>query len=932
MAINVLLDTCILYELFSATGFGGYLKQIVSWQKSGEINLYCPESLLAEWNIHRQDRLKKIDSILKKHKLDLKKITLFELPVDIGDAQFSVADKKLRSQVEVIDQMLADATQVSDSPALGKMWEHKKAGKAPFRIKKESHNDAIILFATLEELIKFNEDELYFFSSNHKEYAAQHSLKHLHQDILESYPNLSVRYFHMLSEGISALLDRGLTSSKAELGVKSPLKNLVKVDQALPLFDQIYQYMEKRFADIQVLPKHLFVPHYPFLKNGKNTKDAAPFTLSTDDPAVYNLFIEFAENTKSGNLDWSATQLDEKNQDRRIVEVVHLLRSCYVHHISLNYKTTELPYISADQCECLNCKFSRSEFSKVFKELDRSLPSTKADLKTAFLHYEIGNLQHAVEMLIQVASNAEKEQKWITFYIANYNLALIGRMFRFSGPDGREEKWVKELLEIDMENILNTSRSSSVDDILDFIKDAGFLSRATAQITELTIKIKNNWIDRNRGWNDYLRSLLDVYFETMGFVEHNFFMLDYFSDLNSLTYQFIDGTFASYASHPELGGRILHFTDAIVQHIVSYGKTDDIIKCRNRYDIRIAEYQYGGSQSILVTELCNLLDSYQQIIEHFDKTEHPGQRFFWKRFRIKFHNSLTMSSMLKVSKEEVNLICVHLLPFIKIEKHFNGYELLKTLSYFIKNNAGLIEKNYLEDFVLFAYTTDNEQREVLIHTISNISRIEDLELKLTKDQWIELQARYLVNMEIQRDSNIVSEICCLFDFLKEKEYKDEIAKFMTDYLKFKFNSNVYYTAAIHKLIKPTSKLNTLYDKEMLKRARDGRRPRIFESSFYNSDTLDEYINFMFCFNRQFDARFIQAAGAIDNYYRWILNIEGYDYNEFNPDWLFTHLTKYYRNQFRNSKMLKYWIRKSALNSKSPNVGRFYIEMYTDSII
>ena len=134
MAINVLLDTCVLLKLFSATEFSGYLKQIITWQKSGDIALYCPETLLAEWEVHRKDKLKAIKDILKNHELDLKKLSLFEQSIDIGDAQFSAADKKLRAQVEAIDELLAASVRVKDHLAGSKMLLHKNSRKAPFRV------------------------------------------------------------------------------------------------------------------------------------------------------------------------------------------------------------------------------------------------------------------------------------------------------------------------------------------------------------------------------------------------------------------------------------------------------------------------------------------------------------------------------------------------------------------------------------------------------------------------------------------------------------------------------------------------------------------------------------------------------------------------------------------------------------------------------
>jgi len=87
MAINVLLDNCVLMKLFSGTEFSGYLTQIIAWHKRGEITLYCPEALLGEWEVHRIEKLKSVEGIVKQHELDIKKRLLLGQTIDIGDAQ-----------------------------------------------------------------------------------------------------------------------------------------------------------------------------------------------------------------------------------------------------------------------------------------------------------------------------------------------------------------------------------------------------------------------------------------------------------------------------------------------------------------------------------------------------------------------------------------------------------------------------------------------------------------------------------------------------------------------------------------------------------------------------------------------------------------------------------------------------------------------------
>lgn len=927
MAINLLLDTCVLKKLVSRTEFSGYLKQIILWKKSGDIVLYCPKKLLDEWEEHRLKELAEIKKIIKDHVLKIKIGNLFDVNLDISDSQLNAADKLLSSQVEAIDLLLKEAVPTRNGNAATKMWEHKEKRKAPFRKKLESDNDAMILFSTFEELLAQDESELYFFSSNHSDYASSLDQGKIHPDISEAYPGVTVKYFVEYVDGIKSMLQLGLPSAKTTIQKKELIKELISVDKKQDLIDQLHDYLTKRFEDINVLPKKLFAVHYPFVLNPNFNVIPQAFTLETDNDELYNWIVQLPSLLPFSMEDRSTEEKLSDQIDEKLLVIIRILRSSYVHKISFNHKLADLPSFRAKLCECSNCLLRRSEYEKLFNKLNQD-DSLVAGLKAAYLYYKIGYIEKAVKILQNEAAFAEENKRWLSYYIAKYNLVLISRMYRFRSTEERELPWIKELEEISIDDVYIASRFGPTNDILNYLKEANFMSEAIEKAKELALKIKNDHLDHSRGWNSHTRDLLDLYFETVGFMENNFIMLSYFSDVTSLTYHFIDGIFASYTCHRELGGKLLHFTDPIVQHMVSYAKPDDIITCRNRYDVRVAEFMRDGQKSKIVTNLINLIYGYTTSLNHYSLTKHEGQSFFWKRFRTEFHNGLTLASIIEISNDEANSICEALLPFLKIEKHFSEYEIAKTVCYFIQNNVRIIEKKHLEGFLLFAYTAENIQRDVYIHTISNVSRIENLDLKLTEAQWEVLQSRYLVNGELNDHSIDVSEICCLYDFLKVKAYKEEIAKFMKDFLKFNFNSEVYYTSVIHKIIKPTKKLDLLYEADMLKIASEGRRPRIFEKSYYNSFPLDQYINYKLSLNKLFDACFVDATKNLDIYYQWLLDLEGFDYLDFNADWLFNHLTKYYREYFKKSNALKYQMRKISLKGKNPLVSKFYIELYT----
>jgi hypothetical protein len=293
MAKNILIDTSILKQLVSPIEFSGYLDQLIKWQKQDDILIYCPATLKQEWLKHRVEEFRKIDNVLKNHQHSLKTDKLFLKTPDIGDAELTAADKMLRSQVEAIDRLLETAKQITDETvAAGKMWMQKKAKKAPFRKKEASDNDAVILFAVLEEIGTSVQPELYFLSANHTDYAAPGNEEVIHADIVALYPDIAITYFTGASSAISGLTALGLPSARqlAKIG-KQPVPELIPVDSSKSVIDQLYDYLNKRFSDIRLLPKKLFCIHYPIITEPNYDDRGRPFTMNTDNQELYDLFV-----------------------------------------------------------------------------------------------------------------------------------------------------------------------------------------------------------------------------------------------------------------------------------------------------------------------------------------------------------------------------------------------------------------------------------------------------------------------------------------------------------------------------------------------------------------------------------------------------------------------------------------------------------------
>lgn len=925
----ILIDTCVLKELVSPVEFSGYLRQIISWHEKGEITVLCGETLRAEWQKHREIEISKIQQILKKHQQQLKISTLFEQTPDIGDDQLNAADKLLRSQVEAIDDLLSKCRQIKDEGAVAKiMWEHRSKKEAPFHNKAESENDAVILFSALNEVMQMERKELYFLSSNHTDYANPTDKSIIHPDIQTAFPEVNIIYYPKLSEAITGLTQMGLPDGKPVVQHRRAVKALIPVNHSLGIKSQIISYLDKRFQDIRFLPKKLFSIHFPFITAATYDPRERPFTMDTDNQELYDLFAG-ATKTSDKLLGPDHKALDP---DTEMTTILQYLRGNLVHAITFKDGVPlDLPPVSFGHCECDVCLFRRSKFDKLFSKPLDELIAVDPTLKKAYTYYLLGDIQESVVVLKEVKQMAEESHKWLTYYIANYNLTLMVWHLRFGvSPDQRDQQLIDELNQIRLEDVFTVSRTDSLADILEHLKKGKFLEKGLADIRDLVDRIKVHQHDQNTGWTDETRMLMDLYFETMYFAEQNYLMLDNFYQSSRMTEYLTEGLFASYACHKDMGGKLLHFSDAIVEKLVTYGKHDDIKKYRKRYKIKVAKYQSENTDFSLVNRLCNLLAGYEAAEKHYNREGTKGYQAFWSKYRRMFHNALTLAGILEIVREDVVRICDTLLPFLQVERHIHVYELTETLSYFVRNNADHLENRHFEAFFHYALNPESQDQDHLMHTLYHIIRARKLKIDITATMWENIQGIYLVNESTTNRKGSILDICMLFEMLADKTYRIDISNFLKYNLKQNFSGEDYYWATINQIVRPNKQLNRKYEAEIIEVAREGKKMRLFEYGHYHDDSIDQYLNFCFYFNIPLNGSLCSELSKLDEYYRWVTAMDAFDYAAFDPDWLFTHLTNPYKEQFKRSAGLRTWLRSHLFKSNDPRMGQLYVQLFTEA--
>ena len=924
MAKNLLIDTCVWRELISSIEYNDQLRQISTWVDQSEITLFCPEVLKDEWSKHRLECEKRIEKAMGNHVKDLKKAQLFDKSPDFEDFEMETADRILKSQIAEVDRLLSLAILVVENDEeIILARKHKRENKAPFLTKGDSQNDAVLIFSTMSELLRRQENELYFFSSNHHEFGDVENPKTmLHTDISECYPDIRVHYFADLKQGISQLQGIGLTTGKVSVITQKSIPAIIAVDRKLSIGEQLIAYLDKRFDDISFLPKKMIVNHYPFLVTNHEYVHQQPFTATTDNTELLEWFKHLP--TKDGVF--VGELLDDRNK------ILRYLRGNLIAFIATEKQRFEpvlIPMPLQENCGCSLCMYRAFRFGDLMKLLSARDNDQEPALKKAYVHYKMGQYQAAFEVLAKFSGEALSNKQYISHFIAQFNIIQIGKLVKYEHNDTPEELSLieqSERINLDDHLLLYGNRANS--DILRWIKDLQFIHHSRKKMQHLLSQIRDLFYSQSSGWNNHTRDLLNIFHETLCFLEYNHLIFDRFYEIRELTKICIEGVFASYGCRNTLGGKLLQFSDGLLEKIILNANTKDITEMYQRYKLTQLNYGEPDDEDNLFQRFSDFLKDYGAALETFKEFESEGRSAFWSGYRRTFYNFLTFFGILDTGQTDFDAVFAALMPFLRIQQHLNANELTSTLRFFVHHKAPRFSNGQLEELLFFALQTDTINSPSIIDLLGRIMEDRNHSVILPSSLWKEIQNRYLTNDYLKENYSAMDVICTLFGLSSSKARRTEISKFIKHFLQGDFVDEIYYTAIMYDVISFNKKWHALYVSTIASRIGKGKGVTIFsKKEYYNDGRVDAFINYTIKFDLPIDPEWTLYIMQLDPYYSWLLDMENFDYSLFDSEWLFNHLTRHYKDKFRKSKALKKFLKDHCKKSQDIHLLHLYLDLY-----
>ncbi len=919
-------------QLVNSLEFDRRLKLLKLWTDEKAVQLLAPLKLAEEWLKHREEQQQSIMKALKNHEKVVKTALLFDY--DIPATKMDRAKKLLLSQIELVDSLFENSIQLEEtSNAVLTTHAHKSSDKAPFRNKKNSEKDALIIFSTLDYLTLNRIDELHFISLNHNDFASPLDINTtIHPDISNAFPAVKIRYFSDWKQGFEYLQNIGLPKLfQNDISNSNKVVNRIIIDRSKSFLDQIDQYLNKRFKEINFLPRHLFAEQYPFLVSKSYIQRNRAFTLYTDNPELFDLVNSCKVIDQELKIDNSEAYNSVEDYEVKIKNVLHILAINSVNNIIYEHqKETQIVYSETYSCNCPMCKYSRFEFLDCFNSVENAEGSLQERFKKAYTHYKLGNYFESAKRFKALGEECDDQDLPLMSFTAKFNLHRLLIMCRnqYYGEESLLQK-VSILGSVDLEDELKLANNLEDSAILEWIHSREFINEPLGKMQQLTNAIRADFFNRNSGWNENTYNLIDIYRGVENFMNANFIVYDGSSEFENLADMYLEGLFASYGCHPKLGGKLLYFSDDILVSLMHYCKADRMRHYFSRYSLKELSYKQDPLNRSFAKSVCFIMNEWMKTNQLVEQNELIDSASFKDNYSQKLFTGLTLSSFLTLDKEEINEVGKSILGFVKTEmKGYHVYEFVKCVSIFLTKRAQSLDSEILYQFFRLPLVQSDFLEAIYLDAIDETLRNNRFRLNFT-DLDFQLFTERFLQSDMPKRAFSTHLICTTYYYTDNESHKNSIKGFIRRELDNKFEPQLYYDALIRNVIDTDEELFPKY-LEQIKRRLKGNKINSFHyvRDYYTDPRIDEFINCWFKYQFRLDDEVKNDITKLGDYYKWILDIDGFDYLLFNPEWTWNHLTMYYKKRFRRSEKLKQELLKHIQPPFDQKLLRVFIQIYS----
>lgn len=922
----LLIDNCSLRHLINTFGYSKYILELENLIACNSVELITNESLIEEWNKHkekwRKEKERKINS--KSNNDKIVEVPTNQIVTYNPQASFIHLDE----QIKKLDSILQNAKINLTTPEVIKNETHNRLRNnlAPFHVKKGSLNDWE-MFGSAANYCQINGiTQLFFISHNHTDFGHEEQIdKQVHSSLSSRFEKVDIIYYKDIPKFFDEF-DRNnyLPAHFLSFQIIPNSNYSFRATVKSNVLDGLYSLYNETYKEINYIPTHLIRKCYPFATSENSETHYNSFTLLRVNEQLIDFFenVQISKGNKISFKDESLVNFVPSYKEKTEYVLKHLTQNL-IFHLSgkKSHKRVCSHYFSnSSSCQCYECLHDRFKFNKIFTSINQEPESNKDKLKQAYIHYQLGNYLTANEIYESIILTAQKNEEYISYFIAKYNqrhLAnFLGNPFT---TKHNNDNIIANLKKIDPVEEAVKLKGLSDYNFLIFIAQEDFFNDGFQEIKKITNDIIEHYHSQlSGGWssNSHTTQLVQEFAKIDHLLNNNYIIYDQFSNFTNLFDMVIEGLFASHAITRKQNSRFESFDDYWIHKFISYGSRKSIRKYFYRYKLKSLKYAGKSKSNTPFIELAiNILSCTNDTIIGLEDNNDG----FTISFNDYFENMLSMSAFLDLEDEIVKKIAEKLLVFLKKEKILSRGK-YECISDFLFRKKGQIKKSTLVNFFNFFSNKQKFHNEDLLEDIINCFQ----DGTFTEISDTSFQNIIKASLEICGKCNQSHGFDTLISLYKKVDLskKDSISQKITQKLKEKFDYNVFYLSAIYGLIEIEKDiLVRMIDEFIVSTEPKVNRP-LFRSNEFINYRLDQLINLCFMLDIDTASKRFEKFKTIHPYYDWLLNIDTFNYDNFDAEWVLINQIKYYYKRMSKSPNLKNALAKYLENESHSGIERF----------
>lgn len=696
------------------------------------------------------------------------------------------------------------------------------------------------------------------------------------------------------------------------------------IDKKQHLLDQMYDATSLYYKSFSYIPIRHLKLYYPFNIDG-NVYDY-PFGIHTDNEDLINLWKDIYLLRKGENNENIENIKKVEKYDLKIQTIIDSLENNLIYSISKGREEVLIRqlFIQKDEkCSCIYCCYNRLDFKQLFSQLNNQSETDLKDfIRKAYLHYKIGNFKTALSLFKECLTKAEYEQNYIYKFICSRNILILESFVHLRTKVNNEilyDLYVKVKAGLPSSSQLATSGFSVA--FINWINTNTFFTEAYYTISSLVDAINKDYsryLNGGFSYNNNAAKLISTYYDLLSFLERNFLVYDCYLEYKTFFQKYLEGYFLCLALPSSQ--TITSINNDFIKQVIYQANPEDILEYAKKFKLKNIKYENDKSDT-----LSSLFRHYCDNIKHIDKSKIDKSNYTFSGFLNKIiNNFLVLFNLLDLERNVLNnfasqLCC--LFENIKLNR-FSFKELfalcINKIEFISDENSIVLLKKIFEyeDFAT-EYNTYYFQKILEIK-------------KIPIDSIIEFNTLFTKRISSVQHIHSYQLMIFMPIFQMYKNEKEYMNSYLTNYIaNVNLDIELYYSACIYDMIDYKLFWNTFIQESIKSIKKNPEAISFFEnedafnpnSSFriiadlcirYEIDTLDEKFN---------------EFRDISDFYRWMLDLENYDYSNFKVEWLKTYTTHVFLKRYSEIKPIKECLKQYLKEHEDNLLSSIYLDYF-----